>query len=178
MSRLGKKPIKVPANVKINVAGLRVSVEGPKGKLEHTMPPNFKVEIKDGVLTVSRPSDTKADLAFHGLTWRCISNMIDGVTAGFIKSLEIHGVGFKAQLQGKVLVMQLGFTHPINFQIPEGITIEVPKPTDIIVKGINKQLVGQVAANIRSYFKPEPYKGKGIRYVGEYVRKKAGKAVA
>ncbi len=178
MSRIAKKPIKVPSNVKINVAGSKVVVEGPKGKLDYTLLPEFKIEIKDGLLMVIRPGDSKRDLSYHGLTWRLINNMVKGVTDGFSKSLAIHGVGFRAQIQGKTLVMQLGFTHPINFQIPDGIVIEVPKPTDIIVKGIDKQKVGQAAADIRSYFEPEPYKGKGIRYVGEYVRKKAGKAVA
>lgn len=178
MSRVGKKPIQIPSNVKVTVSGLRVQVEGPKGKLEYVTPPNFKIEIKDGLLTVFRPSDAKQDMAYHGLARNMINNMIKGVTDGFSKSLEIHGVGFRAQIQGKILVIQLGFTHPINFQIPEGIVIEVPKPTDIIVKGIDKQKVGQAAANIRNYLRPEPYKGKGIRYVGEYVRKKAGKAVA
>lgn len=178
MSRIGKKPIQIPNNVKVNITGLKVSIEGPKGKLEYTLHSNFKAEVKDGMLTVSRPSDAKKDLAFHGLARSMINNIVKGVTEGYTKSLEIHGVGYRAQVQGKTLVIQLGFTHPINFQIPDGIVIETPKPTDIIVKGIDKQKVGQAAANIRSFFEPEPYKGKGIRYVGEYVRKKAGKAVA
>ncbi|MCX5715346.1 MAG: 50S ribosomal protein L6, partial [Candidatus Omnitrophica bacterium] len=125
-----------------------------------------------------RPCDVKQDLAYHGLARSMINNMVKGVTEGYIKKLEVHGVGFKAQIQGKSLVLNLGFTHAINFPIPEGLVIEAPKPTDIIVKGIDKQKVGQAAANIREFFKPEPYKGKGIRYSGEYVRKKAGKAVA
>jgi len=178
MSRIGKKPVQVPANVTVTIAGLKVSVEGPKGKLDYTMPPDFKAQVKEGQLTVTRPSDVKQDMAYHGLARNMINNMIKGVTDGYSKGLEIHGVGFRAQVQGKALVMQLGFTHPINFAIPDGIVVETPKPTDIVVKGIDKQKVGQAAANIRSYFKPEPYKGKGIRYVGEYVRKKAGKAVA
>jgi len=178
MSRIAKKSIPVPSNVKVKVAGLKVNVEGPKGKLEYTLPPGFKLNVKEGAIDVVRPSDSKADLSFQGLSWRLINNMVRGVTDGFEKRLEVRGVGYKAQIQGKALVMQLGFTHPINFPIPEGIVIEAPKLTDIIVKGIDKQKVGQVAADIRAYFKPEPYKGKGIRYVGEYVRKKAGKAVA
>lgn len=178
MSRIGKKPITVPANVKVNISNSKVIVEGPKGKLEYTLHPNFKAELKGPSLTIHRPSDFKEDLALHGLARSMINNMIKGVTDGFTKSLEIQGVGYRAQLQGKTLVLQLGFTHPVNFQIPEGIVIEVPKPTDIIIKGIDKQKVGQAAADIRAYFEPEPYKGKGIRYTGEYVRKKAGKAVA
>jgi large subunit ribosomal protein L6 len=178
MSRIGKKPIQVPANVKVNVSNSNVQVEGPKGKLEYMLPPALKVEIKEGLLTVLRPSDSKMHMSLHGLARTMINNMIKGVTEGFTKRLEIQGVGYRAQLQGKILNIQLSFTHPINFQIPDGIVIEVPKPTDIIIKGIDKQKVGQVAANIRAYYKPEPYKGKGIRYSGEYVRKKAGKAVA
>ncbi|MDD5449519.1 MAG: 50S ribosomal protein L6 [Candidatus Omnitrophica bacterium] len=178
MSRIGKKPIQVPANTKINISGSKVLVEGPKGKMEYTLPPAFKAEFKEGQLLVIRPSDVKKDMALHGLARSMLNNLVKGVTDGFSKRLEIQGVGFRGALQGKTLVLQLGFTHPINFQIPEGIVVEVPKPTDIIVKGIDKQKVGQVAADIRSYFKPEPYKGKGIRYSGEYVKKKVGKAVA
>lgn len=178
MSRIGKKPIQVPANTKINISDSKVQVEGPKGKLEYMLPPNFKADVKEGFLTVYRPSDSKKDMALHGLARSMINNLIKGVTDGFMKRLEIQGVGFRAQLQGKTLVLQLGFTHPINFQVPDGIVVEVPKPVDIIVKGIDRQKVGQAAADIRAYFKPEPYKGKGIRYFGEYVKKKAGKAVA
>jgi len=178
MSRIGKKPIQVPSGVKINISGLNVLVEGPKGKLSYTMPADFKAELKDGFISVLRPSDDKKAMALHGLARSLINNMIKGTTEGFVKNLEIQGVGFKAQLAGKQLTIQLSFTHPINFQIPDGIVIEVPKPTEIVVKGIDKQKVGQAAADIRAYFKPEPYKGKGIRYAGEYVRKKAGKAVA
>ncbi len=164
--------------MKVVISGLKVAVEGPKGKLEYIMPPNFKAEQKDGWITVTRPSDVKQDLAYHGLARSYINNIIKGVTDGYSKNLEIQGVGFKAQLQGKTLILNLGYTHPINFQIPDGITVETPKPTEIVVKGIDKQKVGQAAANIREYYEPEPYKGKGIRYSGEYVRKKAGKAVA
>ncbi|MBI4335150.1 MAG: 50S ribosomal protein L6 [Candidatus Omnitrophica bacterium] len=178
MSRIGKKSIQIPSGVKLNVTGCKVAVEGPKGRLDYTLPADFKTELKDGRLTVLRPSDSKKDMSLHGLARSMINNMIKGVTEGFVKTMEIQGVGYRAQLQGKTLVMQLGFTHAVNFQIPDGIVIEVPKPTDIIVRGIDKQKVGQAASNIRSYYKPEPYKGKGIRYTGEYVRKKAGKAVA
>ncbi len=178
MSRIGKKPIQVPGNVKVSITNLKVLVEGPKGKLEYTMPAGFKTQVKDASLTVLRPSEVKKDQALHGLARSMINNMIKGVTDGYQKNLEIQGVGFKGQIQGKTLVMNLGFTHAINFQIPEGIVIETPKPTEIVVRGIDKQKVGQAAADIRSFFIPEPYKGKGIRYAGEYVRKKAGKAVA
>ena len=178
MSRIGKKPIQIPSGVKIQIVNSKVLVEGPKGKLEYLLPQSINVEIKDNLLTVRRATDSKADMSYHGLARSMINNMVKGVTDGFAKKLEIQGVGYRAQLQGKVLIMQLGFTHPINFQISDGIVIEVPKPTDIFVKGIDKQKVGQAAANIRGYYKPEPYKGKGIRYSGEYVRKKAGKAVA
>lgn len=178
MSRIGKKPIQIPGAVKVNISNLKVMVEGPKGKLEYTMPAGFKAQVKDAALTVSRPSDEKKDQALHGLARSMINNMVKGVTDGYQKKLEIQGVGFKGQLQGKVLVLNLGFTHAINFQVPEGVVVEMPKPTEILVKGIDKQKVGQAAANIRSFYIPEPYKGKGIRYSGEYVRKKAGKAVA
>lgn len=160
------------------MSNLKVLVEGPKGKLEYDMPSGFKADLKDGSLMIRRPSDVKKDQALHGLARSMINNMIKGVSEGYQKNLEIQGVGFRAQLQGKALVLQLGFTHPINFQIPEGLVIETPKPTEIVIKGIDKQKVGQAAANIRGFFIPEPYKGKGIRYAGEYVRKKAGKAVA
>lgn len=178
MSRIGKKPIQIPGTVKVNIAGSRVNVEGPKGKLAYTLPSGITAELKKDLLVFTRPSDSKQAMAFHGLARNMTQNMVVGVTEGFSKRLEIRGVGYRAQVQGKNLVLQLGFTHPINFAIPEGIVIETPKPTDVIVKGIDKQQVGQVAANIRAYFKPEPYKGKGVRYVGEYVRKKVGKAVA
>lgn len=162
----------------MNISGLKVAVEGPKGKLDYTMPPGFKADLKDTQVTVLRPSDSKQDMAFHGLARSMINNMIKGVTDGFSKNLEIHGVGYRAQVQGKNLVIQLGFTHPVTFVIPEGIVAEVPKPTEISIKGIDTQKVGQFAANIRACMEPEPYKGKGIRYAGEYVKKKAGKAVA
>jgi large subunit ribosomal protein L6 len=178
MSRIGKKPIQIPANVKVNITGLKVVVEGPKGKLEYALHEGFKAQVKDGSLAITRPSEVKQDMALHGLARSMINNMIKGVTEGYQRNLEIQGVGFKGQVQGKTLVLNLGYTHAVNFQIPEGIVIETPKPTEIVVKGIDKQKVGQAAANIRSYYIPEPYKGKGIRYSGEYVRKKAGKAVA
>lgn len=177
MSRVGKKPILIPKNVKVSVTGNTVLVEGPKGKLTYEVHPNMTVEAKADQVLVSRRSDEKTDMALHGLTRTLINNMVVGTTAGYQKELEIQGVGFRAQVSGKKLVLLLGFSHPVEFHIPEGIVIEAPKPTQLIVKGIDKQKVGETAAEIRAIFPPEPYKGKGIRYVGEYVRKKVGKAV-
>jgi large subunit ribosomal protein L6 len=178
MSRIGKKPIAVPSGVKAAMAGAVMNVEGKLGKLSFTVPDRFKVEVKDNNIIVTRPSDTKQDKATHGLIRSLINNMIIGVTEGYKKELEITGVGFKAQVQGKVLNIQLSYTHPINFNIPEGLTIETPKPNLITIKGIDKAKVGEAAAEIRDFYRPEPYKGKGIKYVGEHVRRKAGKAVA
>ena len=178
MSRIGKKPIAIPAGVKVTLAGMVMTIEGKNGKLSYKIPLRFKAEVKDGVISVSRPSDEKQDKSTHGLIRSLLNNMIIGVTEGYKKDLEISGVGFKAAVQGKVLNIQLSYTHPINFNIPEGITIETPKPTLINIKGIDKAKVGEVAAEIRDYYRPEPYKGKGIKYVGEHVRRKAGKAVA
>ena len=177
MSRVGKKPIEIPSNVKVNLDGKTVKVEGPKGKLEERMHQRMSAEVNENQLIVSRPSDNKLDKSLHGLTRSLIQNMVIGVTEGYKKELEIHGVGMRAQLQGKRIVMQLGFSHPVNYDIPEGISVVVPKPTQIEIAGIDKQLVGEVAAEIRHFYKPEPYKGKGIRYKGEHVRRKAGKTV-
>lgn len=177
MSRIGKKPILIPKNVKVNISGNIISVEGPKGKLIYKVHPGLKVEIKEEQIIVLVDSNEETVVPLHGLTRTLINNMLIGVTSGFQKELEIVGVGFRALVSGKKLVMQLGFSHPAEFQIPEGIVIETPKPTQVIVKGIDKQKVGEVAAEIRAFYPPEPYKGKGIRYVGEYVRKKVGKAV-
>lgn len=178
MSRIGKKPIELPGGVKANFSGATVIIEGPKGKLDYAVPSRFKVEVKDNRLTVARPSDEKQDKATHGLIRSIINNMVIGVTKGYMKQLEISGVGFKAQVQGKALNIQLSYTHPINYDIPDGITVETPKPNIIIIKGIDKAKVGEAAAEIRDFYRPEPYKGKGIKYTGEYVRRKAGKAVA
>lgn len=178
MSRVGKKPISLPKGVKVNIQDKAVTIEGPKGKLSETIPENFKVEVKDNALVVTRPSDLKQDMAAHGLFRSLLANSVIGVTDGYKKELEISGVGFKASVQGKALNISLSFTHPINYPIPEGITIETPKPTQIVVKGIDKAKVGEVAAEIRDFYRPEPYKGKGIKYVGEHIRRKAGKAVA
>lgn len=178
MSRIGKKPLEIPKEVKVNIAGGVVTIEGPKGKLDYRLPERFKVEVKDGKFFAYRPSDAKQDKAKHGLIRSLVNNMIIGVTKGYVKELEISGVGFKAQVQGKSLSLTLNYTHPIDYKIPDGITIETPKPINIVIKGSDKAKVGQVAAEIRSYYEPEPYKGKGIKYAGEFIKRKAGKAVA
>lgn len=178
MSRIGKKPIEIPANNKVEIKVGSITIEGPKGKLTKTIPATIKVEPKEKQIIVTRPTDSNRDKALHGLTRSLIFNMVKGVNEGFSKELEIRGVGFRAQFSAKILNLQLGFSHPINYPVPEGIFLEVPKPTQIIVKGIDKEKVGSVAAEIRSFYKPEPYKGKGIRYKDEYVRHKVGKAVA
>ncbi len=180
MSRVGKKPIQIIKGVKVNINGDSVLVEGPKGKLSMQMHPAIKAEVK-GEQVIVAPHEASESLknagALHGLTRSLINNMILGVTSGYQKELEIQGVGFRAQVSGKKLVLLVGFSHPVDFQIPDGIVIEAPKPTQLIIKGIDKHKVGQVAAEIRDIFPPEPYKGKGIRYLGEYVRRKVGKAV-
>ena len=178
MSRIGKKPLPVPEGVKVNINQSIITVEGKNGKLSYTFPERFKVELKDKTIVVGRPSDAKQDKAHHGLIRSLLNNMLIGVSQGYKKELEITGVGFKAQVQGKVLNLQLSYTHPINYNIPEGITVETPKPNLIIVKGSDKMMVGKVASEVRDYYRPEPYKGKGIKYSGEQVRRKAGKAVA
>jgi large subunit ribosomal protein L6 len=178
MSRIGKQPIKIPGGVKVSIDEKSIKLEGQKGKLDFNLPYGIKVEQVESNIIVKRLSDTKDHRMKHGLARALINNMIKGVTEGFTKELEIQGVGFKAQLNGKKLVLNLGFSHPIEFDIPDGINIQVPKPTQVSIQGIDKQLVGEVSAKIRAFYKPEPYKGKGIRYVGEYVRKKAGKTIA
>ncbi len=178
MSRIGKKPVNIPKEVKIEVKDGSIVVEGPKGKLSKLLSSRIDIEIKEGQLLVKRSSDTKQDKSLHGLYRALISNMIKGVTEGYGKDLEIIGVGYKAQVQGQNLNMQLGFSHPVIFPIPEGIKIETPKATQIAVRGIDKELVGKVAAEIRALRPPEPYQGKGIRYLGEYIKKKVGKAQA
>lgn len=179
MSRIGKKPITIPSGVKIAVsADNAITVEGKGGKLIYKASAKFKIEVKDDKFSVSRPSDLKHDKATHGLIRSLVNNMIIGVNEGYKKELEITGVGFKAAVQGKVLNIQLSYSHPINYDIPDGIKVETPKPNLITVTGIDKALVGKVAAEIRDYYRPEPYKGKGIKYSGEYVRRKSGKAVA
>lgn len=177
MSRIGKKPIIVPQQVKINVSDNKISVEGKNGKLEHSLPNAISVEFKDNILMLKSASDSDKDKSFLGTTRAIVANMIKGVSEGFEKQLEIVGVGLRAQIQQNTLNLQLGFSHPVNYTVPTGVKIETPKPNLIFVKGIDKEKVGQVAAEIRSIMPPEPYKGKGIRYVNEYVRKKVGKAV-
>ena len=177
MSRVGKKPIDIPKNVKVGIKGNTVTVEGPKGKLEYVIPGELSAELKESKLIIKNPSDTKKSLSLHGLARSIIANFIKGVTDGYEKQLEITGVGFKAAVQGNVLEMSLGFSHLVKHPIPEGITIKATKPTQLTVTGIDKVKVGEVAAEIRDYFRPEPYKGKGIKYVGEYVKRKAGKTV-
>lgn len=177
MSRIGKKPIPIPKDTKIEIKEDTVSVEGPKGKLTRPIPSGLELELKDGQIFVNSIREDKFNKSLHGLTRVLIVNMVKGVTEGFSKQLEIVGVGFRAEVKGKSLIMQLGFSHPVNFAIPEGINMQTPKQTQIIVSGMDKEKVGDVAARIRRIFPPEPYKGKGIRYVGEYVKKKVGKAI-
>ena len=175
MSRIGRKPISVPDSVTVEVAPGSVAVKGPKGELSQRLSTDIKVEQADGTVTVERPTDRGEHRALHGLTRSLIANMVEGVTDGFEKRLEIQGVGYRAALKGKSLEMALGFSHPVSIEPPEGIEFEVPQPTEVIVRGIDKQLVGQVAADIRKRRPPEPYKGKGIRYRDEHVARKVGK---
>ncbi len=175
MSRIGRKPIPVPESVTVELAPGRVAVKGPKGELAQSLSAEMKVQQEDGTVTVERPTDRGEHRALHGLTRSLIANMVEGVTEGFEKRLEIQGVGYRAQLKGKNLEMALGYSHPVPIEPPEGIEFEVPQPTEIIVRGIDKQLVGQVAADIRKRRPPEPYKGKGIRYRDEHVMRKVGK---
>jgi large subunit ribosomal protein L6 len=175
MSRIGRKPITVPDSVTVEVAPGSVAVKGPKGELSQRLSPEMKVEQADGAVTVQRPTDRGEHRALHGLTRSLIANMVEGVTEGYEKRLEIQGVGYRAQLKGKSLELALGYSHPVSVEAPEGIEFEVPQPTEIVVRGIDKQLVGQVAADIRKRRPPEPYKGKGIRYRDEHVMRKVGK---
>lgn len=177
MSRIGKKTVVITSGVKVQVNGQQVSVEGPKGKLTSAIHPRVKVEVANGHVEVKRTADDNQSKALHGLTRSLIQNMINGVTNEFVKNLMIEGVGFKAQVTGKTLQLSLGFSHPINYSIPDGVKIEATKPTQLVVKGIDRALVGQAAAEIRGFFTPEPYKGKGVRYQDERIRKKKGKAV-
>jgi large subunit ribosomal protein L6 len=175
MSRIGKQPIPIPEGVDVDVKPGQVTVKGPKGELDQRFSTEMKVELDDGTLTVQRPTDRGEHRALHGLTRTLIANMVQGVTEGYEKRLEIQGVGYRAQLRGKALELSLGFSHSISIEAPEGIEFEVPQPTEIIVRGIDKQQVGQVAADIRKRRPPEPYKGKGVRYAGEQVTRKVGK---
>jgi large subunit ribosomal protein L6 len=175
MSRVGRKPVPIPGEVSVKIEGSRITVTGPKGELSQTTHPSMKVELAEGELVVSRPSDIKFHKSLHGLTRSLIANMVTGVTSGYEKSLEIQGIGYKAVLSGKKLQLSLGLSHPVLLSLPDGIGVKLDGPSKIRISGIDKQLVGQVAAKIRSFRPPEPYKGKGIRYEGEMVRKKAGK---
>ena len=177
MSRIGRAPINVPAGVEVTVDAVNyaITVKGPKGTLTQNYHSRMNVNVEGNVVTVTRPSDEKEDRALHGLTRTLISNMVVGVTAGYSKKLEVNGVGYRVALQGKALNLTLGFSHPVIMDAPEGITFECPDANTIIVKGIDKQLVGQISAVIRSKRAPEPYKGKGIKYEGEKIRRKAGK---
>ena len=178
MSRVGKMPILIPPQAKAEIQGEKIAVEGPKGKLVHQLPSELTVEKTDSQLQVKRSSDEKRVKSLHGLHRTLIQNMVKGVLDGFSKELELSGVGYRAEVSENKLQMLVGFTHPVVYQIPAGITIETPKQTQVVVRGIDKQLVGQVAARIRAFAPPEPYKGKGIKYVGEVIRRKAGKSVA
>jgi large subunit ribosomal protein L6 len=175
MSRIGKRPIEIPAGVTITVEPGRVTVHGPNGELRQVVPTRIAIEQENGTLTVTRPTERGEDRALHGLTRTLIANMVEGVTKGFEKRLEIQGVGYRAALAGTNLELQVGYSHPVRVVPREGISFEVPTPTQVVVKGIDKQAVGQTAAEIRKVRPPEPYKGKGIRYAGEFVRRKVGK---
>lgn len=176
MSRVGKAPIDIPSGVDVTVAGSTVTVKGSKGSMDRTFSDRIKVAIEDGQVLVTRSTDEPRDRAHHGLVRALINNMVLGVSEGFVKNLSLEGVGYRAAMKGSSLELQVGFSHPVLMDPPDGITIEVPEPTKINISGIDKELVGQIAADIRSVRPPEPYKGKGIRYVGEHVRRKAGKA--
>jgi large subunit ribosomal protein L6 len=175
MSRIGKLPIPVPANVDVTIDGQQISVKGPKGTLAHVVAEPITVEREDGVLTIKRPDDERRNRALHGLTRSLVNNLVVGVTDGYEKKLEIHGVGYRVQLKGSDLEFSLGYSHPVKVTPPEGITFVVEAPTRFSVQGIDKQRVGEVAANIRKLRKPDPYKGKGVRYAGEKIRRKVGK---
>ena len=176
MSRVGKSPITLPSGVDIKIDGAKVVVKGPKGELNRQFHERVSVSLDEGVATLDRVDDTRESRAIHGLSRALLANMVTGVSDGFRRDLEIQGVGYRAQLKGKDLELQVGFSHPVTVSAPAGITFEVPTPTQVSVTGIDKELVGQIAADVRKVRPPEPYKGKGIRYVGEYVRRKAGKA--
>jgi len=175
MSRIGKQPIEIPSGVKVTVDKLLVTVNGPKGTLSRNILDVVSVDLTDKYLTVNRTDDSIKSRSAHGLTRTLINNMVTGVTKGFEKALEINGVGYRAEIKGDVLAMSLGYSHPINYQLPKGITVEVDKMTKLVVKGIDKELVGQTAAKIRDFRGPEPYKGKGVKYADEVILRKAGK---
>jgi large subunit ribosomal protein L6 len=169
-------PVPVPSGVEVVLAGSHITVTGSRGVLERSLPPSMIIELNDGVVTVRRPMETTTHRALHGLTRTLVANMVEGVSKGFVRQLDLVGVGFRAAKQGNDLVLSLGYSHPIRYTPPDGITIDVPVPTQISVSGTNKEIVGQVAAKIRSFRKPEPYKGKGVMYRGEIIKRKAGKS--
>ncbi|MBS4210555.1 50S ribosomal protein L6 [Bacillus sp. FJAT-50079] len=175
MSRIGKKPIEIPAGVTVTLNENTVTVKGPKGELTNTFSPDMTIQIEDNVITVTRPSDAKEHRSIHGTTRSLIANMVEGVSKGYEKTLELIGVGYRAQKQGTKLVLNVGYSHPVEFEPEDGVEVDVPANTKIIVKGYNKEKVGALASNIRAVRPPEPYKGKGIRYEGELVRRKEGK---
>ena len=175
MSRIGRLPIPLPKGVEVKQSHGEISAKGPKGQLSMPIPPDMVVKIEDGEMKVERPSDGRTHRAMHGLTRALVANMVEGVTNGFSKTLEIIGVGYRAESKGQAIRLHLGFSHTIDYQPPEGVKLEVPQPTTVVVSGPDNQKVGQAAAEIRSFRPPEPYKGKGVRYKGEYVRRKAGK---
>jgi large subunit ribosomal protein L6 len=176
MSRIGRMPIPVPSGVEVDLAPGRVKVSGPKGTLERPVPEEMEITEEDGQLLVTRPSDSREHRSLHGLTRTLVANMVVGVTEEFVKNLEIHGVGYRAILRPQGVELALGFSRPVEFRPPKGVTIEVPAPNRLVIRGADKEAVGQAAANIRALRKPDPYKQKGIRYAGEHIRKKAGKA--
>jgi len=176
MSRIGRQPIPIPAGVEVSLDGPVITVTGPRGTLSRSLPPAMTVEAGEGMIVVTRPSEAKGHKQLHGLTRTLVANMIDGVTSGYRKTLEITGVGYRAQKIGDKLQLNLGYSHPVEIAPPEGISFEVESPVKLAVVGIDKELVGQVAAKVRATRKPEPYKGKGVRYAGEVIRRKAGKA--
>ena len=178
MSRIGKMPIPIPSGVTVSVDGSTVRVKGPKGEMVQSFRPEMKIAVVDDTVIVERPTDSKEDRALHGLTRALLANMVEGVTTGFRKALELVGVGYKAEKRGDKLILTVGYSHPVEFPEAKGLKISTPAPTQVVVEGIDKQLVGQAAAEIRAVRPPEPYKGKGIRYQGEHVRRKAGKAGA
>ncbi len=175
MSRIGKLPVAIPAGVKVSLNGSEISVQGAKGTLKQVLPERMSIAVEAEQIVVSRPTDSKQDLALHGLTRALINNMVVGVSQGFTRELEINGIGYRAEISGSKLTMSLGYSHPVVYEVPKGIEIEVEKQTRMLVKGIDKQLVGSTAAKIRSFRKPEPYKGKGIKYAEERILRKAGK---
>lgn len=176
MSRIGRAPVAIPSGVEVKVNGAKVEVKGPKGRLERTFHPDMRITIDNGTVLVARPTDDEHHRALHGLTRALLANMVQGVTQGYRSELEIQGVGYRAAVQGKNLALTVGYSHPVEIPAPQGITFEVPAPNRIVVSGIDRELVGQIAARIRAVKAPDPYKGKGVRYLGERIKLKPGKA--